>query len=122
MDEKQDDTPAELPAKKKDRTTTWIALGIAALIAACAFGGVFSPNRVADNDPTDACRDWVKQELKAPATAGFSGESKDLDGDVYTVTGSVDAENSFGAKLRSSYVCKVRDAGDEWRKVSVTVG
>lgn len=53
----------------------------------------------------------VKNMLKAPSTADFpwsSGNvSYDLDKKTYKVSSYVDAENSFGAKIRSYYNCTV---------------
>ncbi|OSI09291.1 Uncharacterised protein [Neisseria zoodegmatis] len=60
-----------------------------------------------------ACESAVKQLLKAPATAEFGGWGRNRNGDgTYTITGSVDAHNSYGAMLRSSFNCTVRDKGD----------
>ncbi len=39
---------------------------------------------------------------------------------TFTVTGNVDAQNSFGAMLRMRFTCVVRDAGAERRLVSLT--
>jgi hypothetical protein len=68
------------------------------------------------------CQEFVKDQLKAPATADFpymtnsdvsvvsTGEGR------YSVAGYVDAENSFGATLRTRYRCSVYWAGgDTWR-------
>lgn len=51
------------------------------------------------------CRTEVLKWLKAPATARWSGEHTTPDGDGFEVTGSVDSQNSFGALLRSTYLC-----------------
>lgn len=52
---------------------------------------------------------YVKTQLKAPSTAKFpsliASYSIARDGDQYTVKSYVDAENSFGAKIRSNYEC-----------------
>jgi hypothetical protein len=52
----------------------------------------------------------VKESLKAPSTADFSGfEESVVTGSPeagYTVKGWVDAQNSFGAKLRSRWICE----------------
>jgi hypothetical protein len=72
----------------------------------------------------------VKRSLKAPATAEFSGyrdttyyKETGMDGKEYhVVTGYVDAENSFGAKLRNSYFVKLRRDGDELHYVDIKVG
>lgn len=65
--------------------------------------------------------EFVPKQLKAPATAEFSGVTVDSAGDVYTVTGSVDAQNAFGAMIRSRFTCIVRDAGTQWRLQSAAV-
>ena len=51
--------------------------------------------------------------LKAPSTAEFSPIEetlikKTLDGSDYFVSGYVDAENSFGGKIRSEYTVKIK--------------
>lgn len=62
------------------------------------------------------CERWVKEKLKAPATAKFSnGNYTSNGGSSWTVTGSVDAENSFGALVRSDWTCDIRLDGDTWR-------
>ena len=49
----------------------------------------------------------VEQNLKAPSTAEFPWydemTAKNSYGDVWTVTGYVDAENSFGAMIRQNF-------------------
>ena len=63
-----------------------------------------------------ACQDWVKDQLKAPSTADFANESGyTSDTGPWTIMGSVDAENSFGARIRNSYACEVRLDGDYYR-------
>lgn len=73
-----------------------------------------------EHDPLSAwycAQEFVKDKLKAPSTAEF--ESADLKmlkylGDGrYQLTSYVDAENSFGAKLRYDFVCVVRHAGGD---------
>jgi hypothetical protein len=63
----------------------------------------------------DACQSWVKDQLKAPSTADFSNVSVTGGSGSWTVTGDVDAENSFGAKLRTGWTCDVRLEGDTYR-------
>lgn len=65
-----------------------------------------------------ACEGSVKRQLKAPATASFTNErATRLDASNYEISGGVDAENSFGAKLRTAWVCgaTTRDHGQTWR-------
>jgi len=74
------------------------------------------------------CEDFVRQRLKAPASAkfghaGLSDEAAHAQPDSsYRVSGWVDAINGYGAQLRSDYVCVVRTDGDSrWQLVSLTV-
>lgn len=57
----------------------------------------------------NGCREFVRGQLKAPATADFSPVSPpDLDTTTqgYRWIGSVDSENSFGANLRTRFTCE----------------
>jgi hypothetical protein len=60
----------------------------------------------------------VKARLKAPSTADFQAASEahvlDL-GDEFDVTSYVDAQNSFGAKLRQNFIVKLRRDGEKWK-------
>jgi alkanesulfonate monooxygenase SsuD/methylene tetrahydromethanopterin reductase-like flavin-dependent oxidoreductase (luciferase family) len=65
----------------------------------------------------------VKDSLKSPGTAKFAGcrlGSKD-GGAHWTVTGTVEAQNGFGALLRSTYVVDVVKSGDTMKAVRVSV-
>jgi hypothetical protein len=52
------------------------------------------------------CEKLVTNQLKAPATADFTGITtyKDTVGD-YITKGAVDSENTFGANLRTTFLC-----------------
>jgi hypothetical protein len=69
----------------------------------------------------DICKQFVSQRLKAPSGAkwrdpigdqvSYYGDNKD----PIRVEASVDSENSFGAKLRSTYQCTVTNtSSDNW--------
>ena len=72
----------------------------------------------------DVCTQFVEERLKAPGTASFRNYFED-DGEVtvtgvgdgpYTVRSSVDAQNSFGAEIRTDFTCIVTHQGDgNWR-------
>lgn len=65
-----------------------------------------------------ACHEAVKLRLKAPGTAQFGGEQTQGDGGPTTaaiVTGWVDAQNGFGAMVRSRYWCKAFRGDSVWR-------
>lgn len=70
---------------------------------------------------------WVKQRLKAPATADFAGvldhQVIPAGKDQYVVSGYVDAQNSFGAKIRTRYVCKLKrvDEKGNWLLVDLVM-
>lgn len=104
-----------------------IALGIAVLLAVAVVGGLLLIDRAGGFGGDDrsgyvktACRDWVKDRLKAPASADFSEEAVSRNGESYVVTGAVDAENSFGAPIRSNYRCEATSSDGESRLVSLT--
>ncbi|MFN3650097.1 MAG: hypothetical protein ACK47B_11005 [Armatimonadota bacterium] len=60
-------------------------------------------------------REFVRDQLKAPATASFAdyeeGQVTSSDGVTFFVRSQVDAQNSFGAKLRHNYVCRLKRRG-----------
>jgi hypothetical protein len=66
------------------------------------------------------CEDHVLGRLKSPSSAEF-GSTEVTTMAPYTVTGVVDAQNSFGATLRSSYTCTVSVSNGGWRLVSLDV-
>jgi hypothetical protein len=90
------------------------------------------PARTACNDEVGAyvmSQTFVKRQLKAPSTADFPTMGID---DVsvsssghceFTVVAYVDAQNSFGAKLRTPYVAVVKapETGDEWTLKSLSL-
>jgi hypothetical protein len=106
--------------------------GLLLLIAViAAVGSLFSGGDSDDADvkpvaaTTDAaisvCHQSVEKKLKAPSTAEFGGEDSFYVGDAWTVTGWVDAENSFGAPIRNTWSCEATWLeGDNW-SVSSTV-
>jgi len=72
---------------------------------------------------------FIKKQLKAPASADFPsmadeqvkvskvGEAK------YLVSAYVDAQNSFGAKLRTKWACEVEYVGDDkWKATPALCG
>ena len=51
------------------------------------------------------CRETVLRHLKAPATAEFTITQSD----ARETIGWVDSENSYGAKLRTGFVCEIHE-------------
>lgn len=102
----------------------WALFGVpTALVLLCLWGGMLNDDSDDEATAWDAERvckeDFIAKRLKAPASAKYD---LDVSGGPtrFTVSGTVDAENSFGAMLRSNVTCIVEDAGDRWRLVSVS--
>ena len=94
---------------------TSILITILFVVAALVFNPLFSLDVFFDNGLPDKANEedvWyvavsvVTDRLKAPATAEFCRMSQGTitkSGDTWTITGYVDAENSFGATLRNNF-------------------
>ncbi len=66
------------------------------------------------NDKYDAWAaaiDVVKSQLKAPSTAKFDETKTSLVDNSWIVTGTVDAQNSFGVSLRNNFTVKITFIG-----------
>lgn len=105
---------AEQPMTGCGKGVLWVAIGIPVLvIGGCnilsAVGHNSAPSESGmQSTATVACRTAVKDQLKAPRTAKFSDESVSGSSGAYIVVGNVDAENSFGALVRSGFRCSAR--------------
>jgi hypothetical protein len=102
-------------------------------------GWVFWPsNDTPNNTPTvedigsmdvDAyvmSQDFITKQLKAPATADFpvgsDGHVKYEGDSVFYVNSYVDAQNSFGANIRTNYSGRIKYMGkDNWRNISLNL-
>jgi hypothetical protein len=63
----------------------------------------YDPNN--EYEVISQCEARIEEQLKSPATAKF--DSTATGSGTWTVRGTVDAENSFGATVRSNYECTV---------------
>lgn len=80
-----------------------VVLGIIVGVTSAFSGSNNTPDPADDDDlAIVACQDVVKQNLKSPSTASFP-EVPTISGN--TIAGEVDAENSFGAKIRADFQC-----------------
>ena len=64
----------------------------------------------------------VEQQLKAPKTAKFPWYNDSyikVSSDKYTVSAYVDAENSFGANVRTYFTVTMTRNGDDWENINV---
>lgn len=134
----QADDPVENPIKVSSGSNASggkagpIIILIGVLLVCLLIYWVFSPgtngNRRSTPTPRDPatpigavlmCEDFVKDRLKAPSTADFQNiydaQSSEISTDVFVVVSHVDAENSFGAMIRTIFQCKVKYIGnDRW--------
>lgn len=89
-----------------------LTLVIAVAVAGCGGGDEKALDRVGAGL---ICEDFVEDRLRSPGSTEFPKQQIEvLKADRYTVTGSVDAENGFGALLRSDYRCELRLDGNRW--------
>lgn len=71
-----------------------------------------------------ACH-WVGEELKAPDSADFpftqdEEHTVQVSENIFKIESYVDAQNSFGAQMRTNFVAKVKYEGnDQWRLISL---
>jgi hypothetical protein len=97
-----------------------------AVVVAVANNGSGTPSAPTTTEPPGgysaevACEGFVKGELKAPTMAQFSSEAFTGKRPTFTVTGDVDAQNSFGAMLGNHWTCVVKLDGDSWVLQSLT--
>lgn len=129
--QQQQHQPARPRRRRKSRRGPLIVLvsvlvlvGVFAIIAAVAPRKDKHVDPVTGDASADAetmCQSFVRKQLKAPATAKFpKADSTKKDGATYTVAGGVDAENSFGALVRTPFTCVVHaDGGTKWTLVNL---
>lgn len=85
------------------RTRWWVAVVLGAALVAC---GPTPLGKMSANTVSARCEDAVRDQLKAPSSAKFvPGASAAYVGTAWRVEGAVDAQNSFGAMLRTRYRC-----------------
>lgn len=128
------------PAKK--RWSNWVALSIFAGIGVmvCVCSVLFAPlSNIESATPTpgptgptplqsrnivaaNQCEDVIREMLKSPSSAVFIDDTQQVFSvngkpkNYHIVRGQVDAQNSFGAMLRSTYYCELHYLPeDPWR-------
>lgn len=112
---------AEAARKKAENASAnrWAVGIVLAVLVVAGLCGLKISSKDSPEDPSgDAKRvcqeEFIPKRLKAPKTAEFSGVTVTETAGTYTVTGSVDAQNTFGALVRSSFTCVVHSSGDNW--------
>lgn len=107
-----------------------ILLGLVALGVVGVAVEHFLPQPAAAPPPESAnayaawstCREAVRAGLKAPSSADFPAYDEHAtsnSGTLWVVKSYVDADNSFGAHIRTRYECVAHHAGDRWTVDSV---
>lgn len=92
-----------------------VILVIGVAVSCSVLGSNDGPSAPSSFEAELQCQDWLRDKLLAPSTAEFSQTTTSGGPTSWTVTGVVDAENGFGATLRSSWTCSIRIDGDMWR-------
>jgi hypothetical protein len=88
------------------------------LFVAFLLASILSPGKKAvenyvtsDYDGFYACQNFVEKRLKAPSTADLASmedsKVRPVKNEGFIVTSYVDAQNSFGVKIRTAYLCMV---------------
>lgn len=119
-----DDTAAAPPAAAK-KGSPWLLYligGALLLVIGTVVVNAVKPDPTNGYDAQVACKTYVLDRLKAPASAAFSGLAFTGANPTWTVTGAVDSQNSFGATIRSTFRCTVTARGDQWDLGSLSVG
>ena len=115
-----------VPEKGKTGIVGVLAVLVAILfvIGKCSGGSSSSPKIDAFQAQVD-CEKMVTSALKAPGSADFAPHNElRISGSgsgPWNVVGWVDAQNSFGAKIRSTFDCSVRYEGNKYFPVSISV-
>jgi amino acid transporter len=69
------------------------------------------------------CETFVERVLKSPKTADFehynANKVNKIGENIFEVTLYVDAENSFGALIRSTFYCKMNYDGENWTLLDI---
>lgn len=100
-----------------------VAIGLVVLLF--LIGSLYKPGpyKPTDADANMMCEKFVRDRLKAPSTAKFAGYASSRirqAGLRYTVSSHVDAENGFGANIRTTFTCVVQPTtGGKWDLVSL---
>lgn len=99
------------------------------LVILCVLGAGSSDSGSSGPDKIGAfvmSQSFVEKRLKAPSTADFCSYSDatvtDLGDGRFRVSAYVDAQNSFGAKIRTNYTCVLKSTdGDTWTLESLNM-
>ena len=67
------------------------------------------------------CKNYVKERLKSPSSAEFRSVTSSGGPNNYSVSGKVEATNSFGGRVTNSWSCTAKYQGDGSWLVSASI-
>lgn len=113
-DEEYQSRRSEVLKRRADAAKPWRYLFYGMVAVPVLFvGGCFALLAFAPEDDGNsggaalvACHNSVKAQLRSPGTAKFNDDSMTEVGERWVIRGSVDAENAFGATVRTRFVCE----------------
>jgi hypothetical protein len=130
-------------ARPKSKIEDFMKAGCLLIVIAIAIGSYIGWKASPEGKMTEAerkCIDtsmafvmstqFVKDKLRAPATADFpyshseGVKTKYLGDCTHEIYGYVDAQNSFGAKIRNKYYAKLKNqmGTDSWSLLDISIG
>lgn len=110
-----------------EKTGTIVVLFILAIAAYSTLNSEPDPasERNSEVSVYTQCERWVKERLKAPSTSEFpwydSSRVQKIGDGHFVVRGYVDAQNSYGAQIRSNYLCESRFTNGKWVPLRVVI-
>ena len=114
------DAKEQVVNKKLNKGCLWVLIVNVVLFSILAILLVYtSGNKKSDPKRNSyyMAKQFIEKQLKVPSTAEYQEYSEDMvevSGNVYKVTMYVDAENSFGAKVRTHFIVQMKTDGDKW--------
>jgi len=112
--------------KWKKRLTYVVVIAVGAgFIVYLLEGWGSSPPGTGDKiEALTMCQQFVKDRLRSPKSADFpwasDGRVTALGSGQYRIRSYVDAQNAFGAEVRTNFTCTVQvSGGDRWRLVNL---
>lgn len=118
---------AELPQPVQRRPVPrwfWL-LVVFIFVGIVAVAAIGSDDEPTADDAVFICQEFVADRLKAPSTADFATPRQSVvrrSGNAFIVNSYVDAENSFGANVRTRYSCMVQPTDDgDWRLQNLNI-
>lgn len=106
---------------RKNRRVAIVAVAAVVVLVLVAFATGALDGGPSERDARVACEGFADERLKAPATADYNLTATES-GNGWNVTGTVDSENGFGAKVRSDIICQLHFDSDTAVLDQISVG